>query len=139
MAKGLTVEKGYSGADVEIFVVPGDLRQILSSLLSNSLDAVDDGGCLKLRIVDRLIDGTHFGRVIVADNGRGLEPSAKPHIFEPLFTTKESIGTGLGLWVAKLLVEKNGGSIRFRSQTEGARKGTAVVIDLPISYWGPQT
>jgi signal transduction histidine kinase len=139
MAKGLTAEKRYSRADIEIFAVPGDLRQILSNLISNSLDAVDDGGCLKVRLVERSVGDTHLARIIVADNGRGVEPSAKPHIFEALFTTKESVGTGLGLWVAKQLVEKNGGSIRFRSQTQGARKGTTFVIDLPISCLGPQT
>jgi signal transduction histidine kinase len=52
-------------------------------------------------------------------------------IFEPFFTTKGSVGTGLGLWVCKQLVEKNGGSIRVRSNMDGARRGTTFSMVLP--------
>jgi signal transduction histidine kinase len=52
-------------------------------------------------------------------------------VFEALFTTKHSTGTGLGLWVSKQIVEKHGGSIRFRSVTTGGKSGTvfSVVLD----------
>jgi signal transduction histidine kinase len=53
------------------------------------------------------------------------------HIFDPFFTTKGSVGTGLGLWVCKQLVEKNGGSIRVRSNIEGVRHGTTFSMVLP--------
>jgi signal transduction histidine kinase len=51
-------------------------------------------------------------------------------IFEPFFTTKGMVGTGLGLWVCKQLVDKNGGSIRVRSNCEGARRGTTLSVVL---------
>jgi signal transduction histidine kinase len=53
------------------------------------------------------------------------------HIFEPFFTTKGSVGTGLGLWVCKQLIEKNGGSIRVRSNTDGERRGSTISLVLP--------
>jgi signal transduction histidine kinase len=71
-------------------------------------------------------------RVTVADNGRGIDPSLRSHIFEPFFTTKGTIGTGLGLWVSKQIIDKHGGSIRMRSSTDGARRGTVFSIFLPI-------
>jgi signal transduction histidine kinase len=52
-------------------------------------------------------------------------------IFEPFFTTKGMVGTGLGLWVSKRLVDKNGGSIRVRSNREGAGRGTTFSVVLP--------
>jgi signal transduction histidine kinase len=52
-------------------------------------------------------------------------------IFEPFFTTKGMVGTGLGLWVCKQLVDRNGGSIRVRSNREGARRGTTFSVVLP--------
>lgn len=56
----------------------------------------------------------------------------REHIFEPFFTTKGAVGTGLGLWVTQQLIDKHGGTIRLRSKTEGAYRGTLFVIDLPL-------
>ena len=60
--------------------------------------------------------------------GQGIGPEAMVHIFDPFFTTKGTVGTGLGLWVCKQLVEKNGGSIRVHSSTEGVHRGTTFSI-----------
>jgi signal transduction histidine kinase len=70
-------------------------------------------------------------RVTVADNGTGIDAAALPRIFEPLFTTKESTGSGLGLWVSRQIIEKHGGSIRVRSKTNRERRGTVFSIVLP--------
>jgi signal transduction histidine kinase len=59
-------------------------------------------------------------------------------IFDPFFTTKGSVGTGLGLWVCKQLVEKNGGSIRVRSITNGKRKGATFSMLLPADATPPK-
>ena len=52
-----------------------------------------------------------------ADNGKGIESISKTRIFEPLYTTKGAIGTGLGLWVTKEIVDKHRGSIKMHSST----------------------
>ena len=52
-------------------------------------------------------------------------------MFDPFFTTKGTVGTGLGLWVCKQLVDKNGGSIRVRSTTDGPKHGTTFSVTLP--------
>jgi signal transduction histidine kinase len=72
-------------------------------------------------------------RITVADNGSGIEPAALSHLFEPFFTTKDTAGTGLGLWVSKQIIDKHGGSIRVRSRTSGARRGTTFSLVLPGS------
>jgi len=131
-AKGVEIAKDY-GAGVKITIVAGELRQVFSNIIANSLDAVADHGAIKLRIAEKTAQaGKSIARITLADNGKGIETSALSHIFEPLFTTKESVGTGLGLWVCKQLVEKHRGGIHFRSSTRLGRRGTTFVVELPI-------
>jgi PAS domain S-box-containing protein len=124
-AKHATVDRQWDG-DVQITAVGGELRQVFSNLVSNSLDAIDGRGRIKLRVS---VCG-HRVRVTIADNGRGIPPSALQHIFEPFFTTKDAVGNGLGLWVSQQIIEKHGGTIRVRSRSEGLRRGTTFSIVL---------
>jgi len=131
-AKRATIDKQYEH-DLRITAVSGELRQVFSNLLLNSLDAIGDGGTITLRASGARFQGTGQSgiRVTLADNGRGIEPAARPHIFEPLFTTKDFTGNGLGLWVSKQIIQKHGGSIRFRSRISGAETGTVFSVLLP--------
>jgi len=133
-SKHVKIEKQYQDTP-PVTAIPGELRQVFSNLLANSLDAVDDNAIIKLRVsCSRLgCNGRRCVRVTVADNGRGIGASTLPHIFEPFFTTKESIGTGLGLWVSKQIVEKHGGSVRVHSRTDSRRRGTAFSVFLPVA------
>jgi signal transduction histidine kinase len=72
----------------------------------------------------------------VADNGKGINAAARPHIFEAFFTTKDAVGTGLGLWVSRQIIEKHGGSIRLRSSTRGPNRGTSFAVVLPSQTAG---
>jgi signal transduction histidine kinase len=133
-AKQTTIEKQYDGS-LQLTAVAGELRQVVSNLLANSLDAVDENGTIKLRAsYARCPDGRRCLRLTVADNGKGIDPANRSQIFEALFTTKDLTGTGLGLWVTKQLVEKHGGSIRVRSATRGQRHGTTISITLPAEW-----
>jgi signal transduction histidine kinase len=71
-----------------------------------------------------------------ADDGIGINPDALPRVFEPFFTTKGAVGTGLGLWVAKQLVERHGGSISVESSTAGQQRGARFSIVLPVNNAG---
>jgi signal transduction histidine kinase len=77
------------------------------------------------------INGYCYAQVTVADNGKGMSAGLRQHVFEPFVTTKGTVGTGLGLWVSKQIIDKHGGSIRVRSSTNGPRQGTTVSILLP--------
>jgi PAS domain S-box-containing protein len=121
-------------ADPEIKAIPGEMRQLLANLLSNSIDAVNEGGRIHIRVSAVAgEDGGHPGgvRLTVADSGSGVAPAARAHIFEPFFTTKKDVGTGLGLWVCKNIVDKHHGSIRLKSSTAPGKSWTAVSVFLP--------
>jgi PAS domain S-box-containing protein len=132
-AKHAVIEKQWNGA-VMITAVAGELRQVFSNLLANSLDAVDECGTIKLRLstCTAARNGHSCVRVTVADNGKGIGEGSRPKLFEPFFTTKGTVGTGLGLWVIKQIVDKHGGTIQVRSSVGGKRRGTVFSIVLPV-------
>ncbi len=132
-AKNAVIEK-QSDDDVQVTAVAGELRQVFTNLLTNSLDAIDEKGTIKLRVSASTAfkNGDRCVRVTVADNGKGISADSRQHIFEPFFTTKGTVGTGLGLWVSKQIVDKHGGTIRMRSSSNGARRGTVFSIVLPV-------
>ena len=108
---------------------PGELRQVLSNLVANSLDACTTGDAICVRVRPAM-DGV---RIMVADTGCGIHPENLDRIFEPFFTTKKDTGTGLGLWVSRELIEKHGGQLAVRSSVTGRRTGTVFSLFLPES------
>ncbi len=117
-----------------VYGVAGELRQVLSNLIANSLDAIQGRGAIRLAVrkATDLRDRARTGvRITVADNGSGIPQHVLGHIFEPFFTTKTETGTGLGLWVSKELIEKYGGRMRVRSSTRGPVTGTVFSMYLP--------
>ena len=118
---------------LNILGIAGELRQILANLLANSLDAVGHDCRIIIR-TSASVDPTSGSpriRLSVSDCGHGITPATAKQMFDPFFTTKGTVGTGLGLWVCKQLVDKNGGSIRVRSRTQGPKHGTTFSITLP--------
>jgi PAS domain S-box-containing protein len=111
----------------------GELRQVISNLLANSLDACQAGGAICVRVRgassprDLALEGI---RILVADTGCGIGSENLNRIFEPFFTTKKDTGTGLGLWVSRELIEKHGGHLDVRSSTSGRRPGTVFSMFL---------
>lgn len=114
--------------DLAIMAVSGEIRQVISNLVSNAVDAIERAGRLHVRTSP--YRAGEMVRITVADTGSGIEARHRRNIFEPFFTTKVAIGTGLGLWVSKQIVEKHGGSIRVRSRTG---RGTVFSVYLPAT------
>ena len=119
--------------DPEIYAVAGEIRQLMANLLSNSIDAVDPGGLIRIRTQENRLNGQNPSgiRITIADSGRGIPPSARSKLFEPFFTTKQDVGTGLGLWVCMNIVHKHHGSIRVKSSTIPGRSWTVFSVFLP--------
>src|ERR1700728_2270283 len=119
--------------DTEIYAIAGEIRQLIANLLSNSIDAVDSGGLIRIRIGANRLKGQHPTgiRITIADSGRGIPPSARSKLFEPFFTTKKDVGTGLGLWVCTSIVQRHHGSIRVKSSTSPGRSWTVFSVFLP--------
>jgi signal transduction histidine kinase len=112
--------------------IPGDagyLQQVFLNLINNSMDAMPQGG--ELRIETRLEDGgAPRVAVRVADNGTGMSPETMAHVFDPMFTTKRmGTGTGLGLAICDQIIRQHGGTISVESDPG---RGTAFTLLLPI-------
>jgi len=122
--------------NLHIFGLQGEVRQVFSNLIVNAIDASS-----KNRIYVRARACTHLGRpgvsVLIADRGTGIPIGVRQRLFSPFFTTKQSVGTGLGLWVTRGIVEKQGGTIRFRTSTEKP-SGTVFRVFLPAEFLNPE-
>lgn len=96
--------------DVVINCESRKLEAVFSNLIINSIQAMNENGEIKIRMVDL---GTSI-KIEFEDTGSGIPANVIPKIFEPLFTTKLT-GTGLGLSICKNIVEQHGGTITVRS------------------------
>jgi PAS domain S-box-containing protein len=114
-------------------LLDGELRQVLNNLVSNALDAMRDGGVLRIGAVDWTDSRTGRAglRMTVADTGSGIAKKDLGKIFEPFYTTKGLTGTGLGLWVSEQLIKKNEGHIAVRSSRGGKHRGTIFSLFVP--------
>ncbi len=125
----------YTSIDsgLRIYVKQGEIKQALANLIANAIDASKTGGKIWIRArasrhwSNRMETGV---RITLADNGSGMPPEVQQRIFIPFFTTKAEVGTGIGLWVTKSIIEQYGGYLRFRSR-QGERPGTAMSFFVP--------
>ena len=104
---------------------PNQINQVLLNLLLNAIQAMEKPGAIHVS----LRQDHESALITVADEGKGISPENLDNIFRPFFTTKGH-GTGLGLSLARRIVEAHGGSIRVRSQVG---KGTQFEVRLPIA------
>jgi PAS domain S-box-containing protein len=135
-SRNIKLTRQYSG-EIEITALGGEIRQAFSNLITNAIDAMPDGGKMVLRVSKSLAwhDSAVPGvRITILDTGSGIEPRHRTNIFQPFFTTKADVGTGLGLWITKSIVEKHGGAIQMRSKNGADAHGTAFSIFLPVNY-----
>jgi len=103
----------------------GRLKQLFLNLVKNSIEAMGEGGTISVQT--RLSEGQV--EITVADQGSGIREKDRGKIFSPFFTTK-SRGTGLGLCIAKRIIDEHEGSSLSVKSEEG--KGTSVKISLPL-------
>ena len=132
-ARAIRVIKTFD-CNEEVLAVPGEMRQALANLVANAVDAMPEGGTLRLQVSKARSwhnGGLSAVRVSVADTGTGIPAQLQTKLFQPFFTTKQDVGTGLGLWVTKEIVEKHSGLIRVRSSVRAGCSGTVFSILLP--------
>jgi PAS domain S-box-containing protein len=129
-ARQIRVVRNYQNHS-QVVGSAGEMRQVFSNLILNSIDALPPDGELTLNISDQ--NGSRpVVRVDVEDNGSGIRPDHLSRIFEPFFTTKKDVGTGLGLWSAKNLVEKHDGELL--AECSGGK--TRLTVLLPVAREG---
>ena len=128
--KGVMVVADVDETQPAIPLDPSGMHQVLMNLLSNALDAVAPRNGL-IQIVCRYNEEQRETTIEVIDNGTGIDPSMMAHMFELFHSTKGNRGTGLGLAVAKKIVDEHEGSIAVRS-TPG--EGTTFTIHVPVVH-----
>ncbi len=115
---------------LEIDIPTHELRQILINLVANAIDAVQ-GSVRSIRL-ETSVDNERVV-LLVEDNGHGIPPSDKSRIFDAFFTTKAEMGTGIGLWVTRELIEKNGGTIVVESGDLEDGMRTRFRVSFPLA------
>jgi len=114
-----------------ILCLEDEMRQVFTNLVSNALDAIPGNGKIWVRIRASHSNGTAGVRVTVADTGCGIPPEIRDRVFEPFFSTKDSTGIGLGLWVSEGILRKHSARIQIRSATAPQRHGTVFSLFFP--------
>jgi len=114
----------------ELLCCASEIRQTFGNVIQNALEAMPNGGRMRLRVrpCTDWRNGLRGVRVTIANSGMGMPIQTKKRIYEPFFTTKDGTNTGLGLWVAAGIVDRHGGL--FRSGAAQSRRGAG-----PHSVW----
>lgn len=133
--KNLRVVRQFEAYEA-VTVLPGEMRQVFSNLISNAIEATAPRGRIVIRISAsrRWSSPNSRGlRLSIGDNGTGIPEDVRSHLGQPFFTTKGQSGTGLGLWVTQSILHRYGGYLQLRSSTSSARHGTVFSLFLPSS------
>jgi PAS domain S-box-containing protein len=128
----ISVEKKYTTPGI-IQGFPVELKQVFLNIIGNAVQAMAHGGRLRIRLYNSVErrSGREGIRVHIDDTGTGISCHDAKRIFEPFFSTKETKGTGLGLWISKGIIQKYEGSIRFRSMHLGKGHVTCFSVFIP--------
>lgn len=130
-SKNIAIKRDFHNCPM-VCGVSVELNQAIANLVSNAVDAVPHGGTIHVRLSCPDHAGTKCLMLGIEDNGPGVSQTNRGRLFEPFFTTKEGTGYGLGLWTAKGIVEKHGGSIQVNFDVDHSSSGTVFNILLPI-------
>lgn len=125
------------GKNLSICAFAGEIRQAISNFLSNAMDAMQDGGLLTAKVAKTHLWGNAAVpaiRISIADSGSGIPAEHMKDLFQPFFTTKAEVGTGLGLWITRNIVQRHGGVIQVKSRTGAGQSGTVFSICLPLDH-----
>ncbi len=127
MPEGVTVVRDYAPGLPRIEAATAELNQLWTHLVTNALDAMGERGTLRLSTRPDADGGV---LVEVGDTGPGMSPDVQKHAFEPFFTTKAvGQGTGLGLDIARRIVDRHGGDIEIDSRPDE----TVLQVRLPAT------
>ena len=126
----IRLERRYRTAP-PVLCMPGEIQQVFTNLIANALDALSPHGRLIVAIrPSQRLGGAKRVRVTIADSGTGMDKETLNELFRPFFTTKGEVGTGLGLWVSKGILEKHRADLAVRSKRG---RGTVFQLFFPLN------
>jgi PAS domain S-box-containing protein len=128
---GVKVETCFASGR-EVVVRKGELMQVISNLVTNAIYAMNPGGTLRVATEEGICERRQAMVLTIEDNGHGIPAENLQRVFEPFFTTRGSIGTGIGLWVAKQFIAGHSGTIEVESSSDAVSHGTKFRIALPL-------
>jgi PAS domain S-box-containing protein len=132
IARRIDIKTSFDGESVAIEADPARMQQVVLNLLTNAIKFSPDGASIEVDA--RRVDG--WFRLTVADHGKGISAAFLPHIFERFSqqdssSTKSYGGLGLGLAIAKQLIDQHGGTIDVSSP--GENQGATFTVSIPLS------
>jgi PAS domain S-box-containing protein len=112
---------------------PVELRQVFLNLISNAVQAMPQGGVLRLQVKDSTDwpSRQRGASISVIDTGFGIKPEDAHRLFEPFYSTKAAKGTGLGLWISKGILQKYSGRISYRTFRQNGECITCFRVFIP--------
>ncbi len=122
---GVTLELDVPDESLAARVDEAQIKQALFNLIRNAREAMQGGGLVRVQVSS----APEVVRIVVEDEGPGIDPEIADRLFDPFFTTKGH-GTGLGLSVTRQIVVAHGGTIRHEARAEG---GSRFVLSLPVA------
>lgn len=127
---GVTVATDVAST-AQVAMAAHDLQQVLVNLATNAVQAMPEGGQLRVSTADAIDGGRSGVRIRISDTGEGMGPDTRARIFDPFFTTRGLRGTGLGLSICQTLVTRRGGELRCDSRPG---EGTVFTLWLPAAF-----
>lgn len=126
-ATGVKLEVALSDDLLTVLADENQIRQALLNIIRNALEALSEvgGEDLRLRVSTRAVDGAV--EAVIADTGPGIDVRDLDHIFDPLYSTKDT-GTGVGLPITQQIIEEHDGTLSCESEKG---KGTAFIVRFP--------
>ena len=119
----------FSAGDAVLNIRPGVLHQVLSNLVGNAIDALASCDRPKSRVWLQADTDWSVAVIRIGDNGPGISPEVRAHMFDREFTTKGQEGSGIGLSVVRQIISQLGGNVDVVSDPG---RGTVVTVALPI-------
>lgn len=129
---GIAIETALHSSRI-LMMRRGEMMQVISNLIANAIYAMPTGGVLSIATEDVEVRNVSGVSLTVSDTGVGIPRENLARIFEAFFTTRTSIGTGIGLFVVKQFVEGHHGTIQVESCTDAGAHGTRMHIFLPVA------
>lgn len=125
------IELLYScNEDIYVLTYPNEFAQVIINIINNSIDALLERVVEKPTIKVSIVDNDHTVEIRISDNAGGIDKKIMNSIFEPYFSTKGKNGTGLGLYMSKMIIEKElSGTLEVKNN----RKGAEFIVRIPLS------